>query len=144
MPALKIADSTEGRRLAFDLREVLDALQPLDLTFEWIVDNTELTLRDDDTIQLTDEDLARLNGLDGQVLSTSDLYWVAASVSQTIWATFTAFRAGAANARLCIKAIDSSFWLVWSSEANALAAVRQRFTDVTDYDEPPPPPRAAA
>jgi len=136
MPALKIADLTDGRLLAFDLEEVLDALQPLDPMAEWIVDNTELTLRDDDNLHLTDAQLELLNGLDGQVLSTSDLRWVAASISQTIWGTFTAFRVGAPDALLCIKAIDSSFWLVWSSEANALAAVRQRFTDVTDYDDP--------
>jgi len=130
----------DGALLAFDLKDILHALQPMLHRWIWYVDELETVSTD------TTDDVA-----DGTWLSSSKLLHWAEGLAQTVNGTFIAFPkelAGAtpgsadrgvadfpaSQAELVIKAVDSSFFDVCAKDAAVAALLRRCFKDVREED----------
>ena len=82
-----------------------------------------------------DEELERASAT-GTPIAGPDLFRLAAAVTQVIDGAFAATRADDDGSTwLIIRAIDSSFYVVTTSDGELLARVRSRYRDVRDEPE---------
>ena len=70
-------------------------------------------------------------------MTTDELAGFAAQVAQVIDGEFSAILPGETEPWLVIRAVDSSWWEVFSANGRVFDALRLRFTDVRDVDEVP-------
>lgn len=125
---VRIADGVrDGGGLNFDLIEVLDALDPFLRGVNWQVRFISSVWMDADPWS---ESWA-----DGGLRLDSDALRQRYE-GQIVNGRFAAVSNG--REILMIEAVDSSFWLVWSDDCRALAALRDRFVDVTPVTPPTP------
>ena len=131
MRAIQIRDKTsDGRVLAFDLREALAALGTQALRTYWAVSGVAdqgeaLSATGDGGVEL--EELAR----SGARVSGARLLQIAQRVRQVIWGEFNSYDSSeAAEPRLVIRAIDSSCFEVRCDDETILARIPGAFADV--------------
>jgi len=127
MEKLAIYD-LDGFCLAFDLRDVLRVLAPRSLAATW-------TIRTPDawSFEATGAGGARLEELaevSGQI-SGDELLAVADDTVQVIWGDFAGALPDDPNREwLIVRAVDSSFFAIETSDQAALAAIKSSFKDV--------------
>jgi hypothetical protein len=136
---LSIHDSN-GPLLAFDLKDILQALKPIMDRWTWYVYSLE-----------TVGDVSGPACWDGTWLTTGELMNLASEVTQTIEGTFIAFphEPGGRNtaatdlnerafptsrAELLITAIDGGFFEVYTKDRKVTELLRRRFKDVREED----------
>jgi hypothetical protein len=127
MNGLRIADLAEGGHLAFDLKEILAAIGPAVSTSRWLC--TDLWC-----IPFGEPDDQALEACyrTGSFIGGEELVELAAQTRQVVDGTFRAFRESAEQPWLILRAVDSSFWEVFSDDAATLDKLRVRFQDVRD------------
>jgi hypothetical protein len=128
-----------GRALAFDLRDLLGLLGPRALLAVWTVSPVKLyhpqldafeecfmvaEPRADKPCQL--EELARNRSSVGG----TELTELAIAVDQIIWGEFTAVLRGQDAIWATIRAIDSTFYEVTTTDDTVLGQIKSRFKDV--------------
>jgi hypothetical protein len=127
MEKLRIFDS-DGFGLAYDLRDVLRVLAPRSLAAKW-------TIRTPDAwpFEATGaggERLEELAEVSAQI-SGDELLAIADYTVQVIWADFVgALFDDPSHAWLIIRAVDSSFFEIETSDQAALATIKSAFKDV--------------
>jgi hypothetical protein len=130
MHAIRIHDLAPQGFLAFDLKEILNALGPRGLTASWTVGGVpsqgqgfSATGKGADEM----EEFAR----SGARLSGRHLARMARNVVQVIWGEFTAFEDSfSAHPWVVLIAYDSSWWEVRSAEAALIDRVARAFRQV--------------
>jgi hypothetical protein len=125
MNGLRIDDLAEGRYLAFDLREILAALGPQARTSRWVC--TDLWCI---PFGEPDESVLEKQYSPGSTITGEELVRLAAKIRQVVDGTFRAFAESADRPWLIVRAVDSSFWEVFSTEPEALERLRCRFRSV--------------
>jgi hypothetical protein len=138
--AVRILGNDGFEWLGFDLREVLDAIGP-HRHLRWSVDAEDWVGRgeaDPDHRPWPEAELvlSRASSKAAE-LTWADLERMTGVVAQFIDATFTGYETQGEPV-VCLKAIDSSFWIVWVRDAAVLDRVSASFDHVEDYPEPPP------
>ena len=135
MRGIEIRDgiSTSGF-LGFDLTEILDALQPLTIGATWQCRDLYVTSRKGiNALELE----ASSESESGVTISNDELAVLATQLVQVIDGEFSVTRAGETKPWLIVRAVDSSWWEIFSSNDSVFDAIRQRFTDLRDVDEVP-------
>jgi hypothetical protein len=136
---LRIYDLRDGRVLALDLRDLIDLLAPRSLEASWTVSpvNVEYpTLgRSIDQFEMTGpgrsgEDQLELFAASGSSISGLMLAEYAHATSQVIWGQFVATLPEQTDAWVVIRAIDSTFYEVTTSDDMVLAKIRSAYKDV--------------
>jgi len=126
MATLRIYDC-DGRVLAVDLRHLIDLLAPRSLQATWTassVEGEELWATGQGGVQL--EGLARNRSpVSGAVLAE-----LAKSTVQVIWGEFTAVLPPQSVVWVTIRAIDSTFYEVTTTDEVVLKKVRSTYKDV--------------
>jgi hypothetical protein len=136
-----IRDHNDGL-LAFDLKDILKALEPLLDRWMWHVGNLETVSNAVPTAEP-----------EGKWLSSRELTEFADAIAQTIDGTFIAYpkeegmrsasvgdldqiktEFPASRAELMILAIDSSYFEVYAKDPRVTGLLRRRFTDVREED----------
>lgn len=132
-----------GGLLAFDLKDILEALEPLLHRWTWHVGNME-----------TVSNAVPIAEPEGQWLSSRELTDFANAIAQTIDGTFIAYpkehgTRGVSEvgdldeleiafptslAELMIVAVDSSYFEVYAKDPKVTELLRRRFTDVREKD----------
>jgi hypothetical protein len=132
---LQIRDGiTTTGALNFDLDEILGALRPLIVDSMWRCRDLWFTSQD----ELDVPELERKSESDlGVILSNEALADIAPRLLQVIDGEFAATRPDEARPWLIVRAVDSSWWEIFSEEPDVLDAIRARFTDLTEVDEVP-------
>ncbi len=123
--------------LAFDLREVLQALGPCAMSWLWVVSD----VGEGEPLEAVGPSLPDLEALElpGDRVSGSRLARVADGIDQVIWGEFRAYRDhGAAEPSVRVVAFDSSYYEVWSGDAALIGRVQGSFRDTT-LNSPPVP-----
>ena len=117
----------EGGCLAFDLRDILRLLAPLSLKAIWTVTSEEEAFEATGEGGMRLEDLAKTSAkIDGD-----DLLAIADSTQQVIWGDFMGVLPDHPHrVWLTIRAIDSSFYEITSSDEASLARIKSSFRDV--------------
>jgi hypothetical protein len=104
---LEISDTDEEGGLAFDLSDLLETIgEETVLGWHWICQEVECSGPGSDALHAADED--RL------VLTGETLLDLATQVDQTIQGLFLALPPGEAKPVLALRAVDSSWWEVWT------------------------------
>ena len=104
---LEISDTDEEGSLAFDLVDLLETIgEETVLGWRWICQEVECSGPGADALHIADDD--RL------VLTGETLLDLATQVDQTIKGLFLALPPGEANPVLALRAVDSSWWEVWT------------------------------
>lgn len=127
---LRIFD-LEDRALAFDLRDLLRLLAPLSLQARWTVSSFE------DEFEATGEGAVRLEQLanNESSITGNDLAALADNTWQIIWGEFAGVLAGGSDRPwITIRAVDSSFFEVETSDEAAAAKIISHFRDVRMAD----------
>ena len=126
MQGIKIEDSNQGehgRYLNFDLKEILLPVRNYVLDSNWRCNNVECIGQNSVQLhKLSDET---------SIISGDELLWIVSGIQQTIDGEFEAFR-GEKIPWLLVKAIDSSYFEVWSDNLAVLETVKSNFRKVTD------------
>ena len=129
MPGVGIYDGTgpgEGGGLTFDLADVLDALGPAALAARWRAVPP--------VSYVSDADVAAFDAAGsapGPWLTGPEFRAAAHAIHQVIDGRFEAAReAGAGGPWVTIRAVDSSWWEVYSADPAVEAALRRAFRDV--------------
>ena len=129
MTKVHVHDLVPGGGLAFDLCEVLQALETqLSGTF-WEIDHAD----EDLWVMGRASGVQRLNALaaSGTRVTWAALLAMAVEVHQTVWGEFRAFHDPfSGEPYVIIRAIDSSYFEVESADLNVIAALRNHFTNV--------------
>ena len=127
MFGIKIRDSKPsaggGGVLSFDLRDILEAIGEPALSSEWRCLRLWYTAVKDGTFSEFRETRLRLSG--------KEIVEFAFSVHQTIDGEFIAKKDGANKPWLIIRAVDSSWFEVWSSKKKVLEELEARLAKVT-------------
>ena len=132
MAVLRIYD-LQGRVLAFDLRHILDLLAPRSITAQWTVSAVSAVHSEDEWFETTGDGGDGLDALmaKGGRLSGRDLVTLARSTRQVIWGEFTAYLPGSPQEPwVTVRAIDSTFYEVITTDTSMLSAVGSAFKDV--------------
>jgi hypothetical protein len=137
MTTLRIYDSSDGH-LAFDLRHLIDLFAPRSLEANWTVSPVRLIspeLGPIDEFMMTGkgepgEDLLEQFAANGSSVSGTALSQAAHKAWQVIWGQFTATTSEQSDTWIVIRAIDSTFYEVTSSDEAVLYAVRSTYRDV--------------
>lgn len=127
MTTLTIHD-LDGGALAFDLRDVIRVLAPLSLAATWTI-----TSPDESEFEATGVGGLRLERLaEASARITGDeLLAIADNTVQVIWGDFAAALPDDPDREwLTIRAVDSSFYEVEISDADAIAKLKFGFSDV--------------
>jgi len=126
---LRIKDLAEGRYLAFDLRDLLSVIGPAVESSQWRC--TDLWCI---PIEPVGEGELEPQYDTGSLISGSTLTTLAARTRQVIDGEFRAHRGTPTSEHpwLVIRAVDSSFWEVFSDDDSVLQQLRTRFHDVQD------------
>ena len=135
MRGVEIRDGIERSGfLAFDLAEILDALGSLTATSTWRCRDLWVTGREDLEVRALE---AASESPEGISMTTDELAGFAAQVAQVIDGEFSAIVPGETEPWLVIRAVDSSWWEVFSANGRVFDALRLRFTDLRDVGEVP-------
>ena len=133
MPTVTIND-LDGGVLAFDLRDVLRVLAPSSERATWTI-----THPDESPFEATGGAAPRLEKLaeTSAQIGGSELLALADDTQQVIWGDFTGVLPDAPDQEwLTIRAFDSSFFEVTTSDLAAIAKLKTRFRDVRVAAEP--------
>jgi hypothetical protein len=139
MTTLRIYDHRGGRVLALDLRDLIDLLAPPSLEASWTVSpvNVEYPTLGHSIDQFemtgsgrTGEDPLELLAANGSPVSGLLLAEYAHATHQVIWGQFVATRPEQTDAWVIIRAIDSTFYEVTTSDETVLAKIRSTYKDV--------------
>jgi len=118
MKGVLINDHDNRTFLTVDLIDILRALSSEALACEWKGAAAD---------QLEELSVAQAI-VPGQLLLE-----LASNIDQTIEGYFEAYKLSTKAFWLTIRAVDSSFFHVWSEDENVLTLMRRQFNDVTDY-----------
>jgi hypothetical protein len=136
MTTLRIYDDRNGV-LAFDLSDLIDLLAPRSLAANWNVSPVNLRDQDgrfSDEFMIggitTGEDPLNELATNGVSVSGATLSEAAHVTRQVIWDQFVATLPEQKQAWLDIRAIDSTFYEVTTSDNAVLDAIRSAFRDV--------------
>jgi len=127
MEKIRIHD-LDGNGLAFDLRHVLRALAPRSLGAKWMI-----TSSIESYFEATGEGGLRLEQLAEERVQIigSELLSIADNTWQVIWGDFIGFLHEAPDTEwLIIRAVDSSFFEIETSDQICTAAIKSHFHDV--------------
>lgn len=139
MTTLRIYDLRNGRGLALDLRDLIDLLAPRSLEASWTVSpvNVECpTLgRSIDQFEMTGpgrpgQDLLEVLAANGSSVSGVTFSEAAHEARQVIWGQFVATQPEQKDAWVVIRAIDSTFYEITTSDEMVLAKIRSAYKDV--------------
>jgi hypothetical protein len=139
MTTLRIYDYKKNGALALDLRDLVDLLAPRSLEATWTVSPVGLRDRRDGTaseeFMMTGpgevgQDKLEQFAASGSSVSGAMLSKAAHEAHQVIWGEFTATLPEQADPWVVIRAIDSTFYEVTSSDESVLGAIRAAFRDV--------------
>lgn len=133
MTTLTIHD-LDGGALAFDLRDVIRVLAPQSLAATWTI-----TSPDEAEFEATGVGGLRLERLaEASVrIAGEELLAIADNTVQVIWGDFVgALPDDPHREWLTIRAFDSSFYEVETSDADAIGKLKSRFSDVRIVDGP--------
>jgi hypothetical protein len=136
MTTLRIYDYRDSGVLALDLRDLIDLFAPRSLESSWIVSPVSLeypTLgRTLDEFMVTGQGGDQLERLAASGSSVSGLILAeyAHATNQVIWGQFVATHPEQADAWVVIRAIDSTFYEITTSDDAALAKIRSAYKDV--------------
>lgn len=143
MTTLRIYDLREGRVLALDLRDLIDLLAPRSLKASWIVSPVSVKYptmaRDFDQFEAvprTGADHLQILAASGATISGEVLSQYAHQTRQVIWGQFVATLPEQMDAWVTIRAIDSTFYEVTTSDEAVLAKIRSTYRDVRDSSDP--------
>lgn len=128
MTGIRIKDLTDGRYLAFDLREVLMALGPRAEKSQWLCDVEEC-------ISIEGVEYLEEKYNTGRPISGVTMIELAALTRQIIDGVFQAFDTNADQPWVIVEAIDSSYWEVRTDDQAALKSLRDKFHDVEPISE---------
>lgn len=134
--AVQIFQQGDSAWLGFDLREVMDAVGPHpDLT--WVLRDAEFNgdvravwSEGWETVQRQSDQPS------GVWMTWAEMRTLGETCQQIIDGCFTGYDS-AGKAQLLLRAMDSTYWIVWSRDDALLEAVGSRFT-VVAYEEPVP------
>jgi len=133
MQTITIHDLNEERNvLAFDLRDLLALLSPAALAAEWTVADPACQ-----EFFATGEGGAALEKLAAEtaMVSGKDLLALANETQQVIWGDFMgAFQNRPGQIWTIIRAVDSSFYEITTSDSEVLDKVKGHFIDVRFAD----------
>lgn len=130
MATIRIFD-LENRTLAFDLRDLLQLLAPLSLQATWTVSLFE------GEFEATGEGAIRLEELaeSGGSITGDELSALADNTWQIIWGEFVGVLPGAPDKPwITIRAVDSSFYEIITSEEETVSTIKANFNDVRAAD----------
>ncbi len=113
--------------LAFDLADVLKALGERALRSDWRAEDLDWFGESYAEIIALSEASTPMPG--------TRLLEVAEQLTQVIDGEFVGTEPGAAEPWVVVKAVDSSWWEVWTADVVALAALRERFRAVSEIGE---------
>jgi hypothetical protein len=138
MTTLRIYDYRENGVLALDLRDLIDLLAPRSLEANWTVSPVRLIypkLGPMDEFMMTGlgnpgQDQLEQLAASGLSVNGANLAEAAYEAWQIIWGQFTAFLPERTDAWVVIRAIDSTFYEVTSSDEVVLSAIRSTYKDV--------------
>jgi hypothetical protein len=139
MTTLRIYDLRDGRVLALDLRDLIDLLAPRSLEASWTVSPVNVEYpklgRSIDQFEMTGpgrpgEDQLELLAASGSSVSGLMLAEYAHATHQVIWGQFVATHPEQTDAWVVIRAIDSTFYEVTTSDDTVLAKIRSAYKDV--------------
>ena len=132
MQGVIIRDGTEpggSGGLDFDLRDVLAALGQRVVTSRWRCPRLRYTSRDERDVPVLEQ-----AGTEGRPVAGSDLAGGIGELLQVIDGEFEAFDENEVRWAV-IRAVDSSWWEVWSDDKSVLEAVRTTFRITEDISE---------
>lgn len=150
--AVEIHDLDERNVLAFDLVELLDALGPSTSELDWIVTDYHPVTEEDEEIEAFADavyDAQTGNPRSGVRVTGRELRELGGRSLQTIDGQFIGIPRDSdrdpaqvvdlrtfptSDARLVIKAVDSSFWIVITKSDKDISAIRECFKDVREAD----------
>lgn len=116
--------------LDFDLADILDALSAFTAGSVWRCRGLEVTSRDD---AIDVHELERASESESGVrMTTDELSSFARRISQVIDGEFVATRPRESDPCVIVRAVDSSWWEVFSSDDRIIDAARSRFRDLRD------------
>jgi hypothetical protein len=136
MKTLRIHDLRDGHVLALDLRDLIDLLAPGSLESSWTVSPVSLESptpgRTFDEFMVTGRGGDQLESLaaSGSIVSGRILSEYAHATHQVIWGQFVATHPESTGAWVVIRAIDSTFYEVTTSDNMVLAKIRSAYKDV--------------
>ncbi|MGX0967835.1 hypothetical protein AB7M63_008284 [Bradyrhizobium japonicum] len=128
-----------GRALAPDLRDLLDLLGPRSLQATWTLSPVKLYRPEldayDECFMIAEprgDEWGRLDELarTKSSISGADLTELANAVDQVIWGEFTAVLRGQDAIWVTIRAIDSTFYEVTTTDDTVLNQIKSTFKDV--------------
>ena len=118
----------KGSVLAFDLRDLLRVLAPQSLAASWTINSPGEAAFD-----ATGAGALRLQALadtQAQIIG-EELLTIADNTVQVIWGDFVgALSTEPDQEWLIVRAVDSSFFEIETSDATSVAAIRSHFSDV--------------
>jgi hypothetical protein len=127
---VQIRDLKESGVLAVDLQHILDLLGERAIQSRWRASEVWATGKERGEAAQELEKLA-----DGQTfIAGEQLSRIAHNLVQVIDGEFSAFKSNSSSPWLIIRAVDSSFYEVFSTEAAVLDGVRASFQKVSDCD----------
>jgi len=130
MKFVTISDKDDRNLLAFDLKDILDALGDRPAGWTWEVQDLECTGHSADELHHIGDTQRRID--DDRLLElVSDLL-------QTINGTFIG-RAKSEEPSVVIRAVDSSYFDVQSDDVALLRRLQDRFVQVSEIDDWPEP-----
>ncbi|WOH84748.1 hypothetical protein RX327_17245 [Bradyrhizobium sp. BEA-2-5] len=133
MTTLRIHDDCNGA-LALDLRDLIDLLAPRSLQASWMVSPVVLHHpvlgRALDEFMVAGEHQLEAFAAKGTVVSGAALSKAAREASQVIWGQFVGTLPEQDDTWIMIRAVDSTFYEVTSSDEAVLGAIRSAYKDV--------------
>jgi hypothetical protein len=136
MTTLRIHDLRDGRVLALDLGDLIDLLAPRSLEASWTVSPVRLEYptggRCHDEFMVTGLGGDQLENLAASGSSVSGLVLseYARATQQVIWGQFVATHPEQTGAWVVIRAIDSTFYEITTSDDIVLAKIGSAYQDV--------------
>ena len=117
---LEISDTDEEGRLNFDLNDLLETIgEETVLSWHWICRSVECSGPGAHALHAADDD--------GLVLSGETVWDLATHVDRTIEGLFLALPPGAGHPVLALRAVDNSWWEVWTIDDEIHQAMLGRF-----------------
>jgi hypothetical protein len=141
MTTLRIYDLGEGRVLALDLRDLVDLFAPRSLEASWTVSavsvgHSTATIDQFEAVPQGGDDHLQALATSGAPVSGAILSQYAHETRQVIWGQFVGKLPGQMDAWITIRAIDSTFYEVTTSDEVILAKIRSTYKNVGDPSDP--------
>jgi len=130
MKGIVIRDMVNQDYLAVDLRHVLDLLGERAINSQWQALEIWATEKGDTGAARELEELAESH----IPIAGNRLHRIANNLVQVIDGEFRAFEHGESSPWVIIRAIDSSYYEVFSPQKKVLSTVRGAFSDVSDCE----------